>query len=128
MRHLLDSHTFLWWVADDRQLSPTVRKIIEAPEHEILFSAASAWELVIKAQLGRLDLSADPAAFLRQQMMINGFVPLSITMEHAVRVAGLPPLHRDPFDRILIAQALLENVPLLTADRLISQYQVPVVW
>jgi PIN domain nuclease of toxin-antitoxin system len=128
MRHLLDSHTFLWWIADDSQLSPTVRKIIAASEHEILFSAASAWELVIKARLGRLNLSTDPAAFLHRQVKINGFVPLSITMEHAMRVADLPPLHRDPFDRILIAQAVLEDVPLLTADLLIKQYPVRVVW
>lgn len=128
MRHLLDSHTFLWWITDDSRLSSTVRTIIAAPEHEILFSAASAWELIIKAQLGRLDLSDDPAAFLRQQVTTNGFAPLSITTRHVVRIADLPRLHRDPFDRVLVAQALEEGVPLLTADHLISQYPVPVVW
>ena len=128
MRHLLDTHTFLWWVTDDRQLSAGVRRVIGSPEHEILFSAASAWELAIKAQLGRIGLPPDPAEFIRRQLIINGFVALPITLEHAMRVARLPPLHRDPFDRILIAQALLENVPLLTADRLIGQYPVRVVW
>ena len=128
MRHLLDTHTFLWWISDDRRLSAQVRRIIGSPEHEIVFSAASAWELAIKAQLGRIDLPSDPAAFIRRQLIVNGFVGLPITLEHAVRVAGLPPLHRDPFDRILVAQALLEDMPLVTADRLITQYPVRVVW
>src|SRR6185437_4026635 len=118
MRHLLDTHTFVWWINDDRQLSPRVRQIIGSPEHELLFSAASAWELAIKAQLGRIDLPSDLSEFIRRQLAVNGFVALPITVEHALRVAGLPPLHRDPFDRLLIAQALLEDVPLLTADRL----------
>jgi PIN domain nuclease of toxin-antitoxin system len=128
MRYLLDTHTFLWWITDDRQLSSVVRQIIAAPEHEILFSAASAWEAAIKAQLGRISLPNDPTEFVRRQISINGFVPLPITMEHALGVASLPPLHRDPFDRLLIAQALLEDVPLLTADHLITQYPVHVVW
>ncbi len=128
MRHLLDTHTFVWWINDDRQLSPRVRQIIGSPEHELLFSAASAWELAIKAQLGRIDLPSDLSEFIRRQLAVNGFVALPITVEHALRVAGLPPLHRDPFDRLLIAQALLEDVPLLTADRLIAQYPVRVLW
>lgn len=107
---------------------PRVRQIIGSPEHELLFSAASAWELAIKAQLGRIDLPSDLSEFIRRQLAVNGFVALPITVEHALRVAGLPPLHHDPFDRLLIAQALLEDVPLLTADRLIAQYPVRVLW
>jgi PIN domain nuclease of toxin-antitoxin system len=128
VRHLLDTHAFLWWITDDRQLSLTVREIVAAPEHEILFSAASAWELVIKAQLGRIGIPSDPTQYIQRQLTANGFVALPITLEHAMRVADLPPLHRDPFDRILIAQALVEDVPLLTADHLIAQYPVRVAW
>ena len=128
MRHLLDTHTFLWWLMDDHRLSPTARQIIAAPEHTILFSAASAWELAIKVQLGRLRLPDDLEAFIAAQLTANSFTVLPISVQHALHVRTLPALHRDPFDRLLVAQALLEDVPLLSADALVSQYPVRIVW
>ncbi len=128
MRYLLDTHTFLWWITDDPRLSPRVRAIIREPAHEVVFSAASAWELAIKAQLGRIHVSGDLATFVPQQLAANGFAQLAVEVRHALRVAALPPLHRDPFDRILVAQASLDDLPLLSRDPAIAQYGVPVVW
>lgn len=128
MRYLLDTHTFLWWILDDPRLSSQVRAIIQEPEHEILFSAASAWEIAIKAQLGRIDLQEDPTEFIPQQITANGFSIVPIELPHAVQIFRLPLLHRDPFDRILIAQAQVEHLPLLTADPAIARYPVSVIW
>jgi len=126
--HLLDTHTFLWWITDDHRLPPTVRQLIASPDHSFLFSAASAWEMAIKAQLGRLDLPNDLGAFIEDQLAANGFVPLPITVRHALQVRVLPALHRDPFDRILVAQAIVEDVPLISVDRLVAQYPVRTIW
>lgn len=128
MAHLLDTHTFLWWITDDQRLSQTVRRVITDPDQTILFSAASAWELAIKVQLGRLQLPDDLEAFILEQLTANRFVPLPITMQHALLLRKLPMLHRDPFDRLLVAQAILEDAPLLSADRLIAQYPVRTIW
>lgn len=103
MRYLLDTHTFLWWIVDDPRLSSRSRAIIKEPNNEIYFSAASAWEIAIKAQLGRITFEDDPAAFIPQQIAANGFMNLPIRSEHALHVSTLPLLHRDPFDRILVA-------------------------
>lgn len=128
MRYLLDTHTFLWWVMEDRRLSVRARDIIADPDNEILFSAASAWEIAIKAQRGHFDFQIDPTNLVTAHVVPNGFVPLSVEIRHALRVYDLPRLHRDPFDRLLIAQAQVESLPLLTVDRAINQYDVPTVW
>ncbi|HET7035116.1 MAG TPA: type II toxin-antitoxin system VapC family toxin [Thermomicrobiaceae bacterium] len=128
MRYLLDTHAFLWWVMDDRRLSGRVRALIQDPENELLFSAASAWEIAIKARLGRIRLQGDPREVIPQQLVANGFAQLAIETPHALEVATLPLLHRDPFDRLLVAQALLEGLPLLSADPAIAQYDIPVIW
>lgn len=128
MRYLLDTHTFLWWIVDDLRLSSRARAIIQDPGNEIWFSAASAWEMAIKAQLGRITFEDDLVAFVPQQVAANGFKNLPIQSEHALRVSRLPLLHRDPFDRILVAQALTERMPLLTGDQTIASYDVEVVW
>lgn len=128
MRYLLDTHAFLWWIVDDLRLSSRTRAIIQDPSNEIWFSAASAWEIAIKAQLGRISFEDDLVAFIPQQVAANGFKNLPVHCEHALRVSRLPLLHRDPFDRILVAQALTERMPLLTDDQIVASYDVEVVW
>lgn len=128
MRYLLDTHTFLWWIVDDPQLSPRAGAIIRDPSNEIWFSATSAWEIAIKAQLGRITFEDDPVEFIPQQVAANGFRHLPIQSDHALHVSRLALLHRDPFDRMLVAQALIERMVLLTADQTIAKYDVQVVW
>jgi PIN domain nuclease of toxin-antitoxin system len=128
VRYLLDTHTFLWWIADDPRMSPRVRAIIREHGNEINFSAASAWEIAIKAALGRITFQENPRSLIPAQVLANGFASLHVETHHALEILTLPPLHRDPFDRLLIAQALAEDLPLLTSDGLITQYPVPTVW
>lgn len=128
MRVLLDTHTFLWWIDDDAQLSATARTILTEPTNEIFFSAASGWEVAIKSQIGKLHLPADLAPFLLQQLQDNHFTVLPMQLSHTLHVYTLPLLHRDPFDRILIAQSQVETLPILTSDGLIAQYTVETLW
>ena len=128
MRCLLDTHTFLWWVVDDPRLSTTAAAAIRDPANEILFSAASAWEIAIKAHLGRIRFEDDLVEFIPRQVAANGFMNLPITTDHALQVSRLPLLHRDPFDRMLIAQAQREKTALISADPAITQYSVDVIW
>lgn len=128
MKVLLDTHAFLWWIADDPQLSPRARQIMEAADTELFLSAASGREIAIKSRLGKLKLPADLQSFVAQQLHINAIQVLPIQMAHALHVATLPDHHRDPFDRILVAQSQLELVPILTSDPLIAQYAVTVIW
>ena len=121
MKALLDTHAFLWWIADDPRLSSRVRKIIGDGENGLYLSAASGWEMAIKVGLGRLALP-EPERFIPEQMANNAIFPLPIRMSHALRVHSLPGHHRDPFDRMLVAQAQLEGLPILTADPRIAQY------
>jgi PIN domain nuclease of toxin-antitoxin system len=128
MKALLDTHTFLWWVLDDPQLSPLCRQIIADGSNTIYFSAASAWEIAIKYQIGKLPLPDSPEPYVTSRVALNGFEILPIGLSHALHTHQLPLLHRDPFDRILIAQSQTENVPILTTDPLISQYGIQTVW
>jgi PIN domain nuclease of toxin-antitoxin system len=128
MRALLDTHVFLWWITDDAQLSPAARSIIQDADSELYLSAVSAWEIAIKAQSGRLPLPVPPIEFVPQQMHENGFQPMPVEITHALLVHDLPPLHRDPFDRLLVAQAKAEGLPIVTADPLIRQYDVMTLW
>ncbi|MFZ5997808.1 MAG: type II toxin-antitoxin system VapC family toxin [Nitrospirota bacterium] len=128
MRALLDTHAFLWWLTDDPQLPQNIRDIIADGSNELYFSAASCWEIAIKAQLGKLMLPDKPAVFISDQLAINGIQSLPIQSSHALHVFNLPALHRDPFDRMLIAQAQLENMPIITSDPLIALYQVQLLW
>lgn len=121
MRILLDTHVLLWWLADDPQLGESGREAIAAPENLIAFSAASIWEIRIKQAVGKLDLPADFADILTRQP----FEPLAVTVAHAHALRELPLLHRDPFDRLLIAQARVEGMTILTRDNAIPQYDVP---
>ena len=127
-RYLIDTHVFLWWITDSQEITQRVRAIIENEDNEILLSAASGWEIAIKTRLGRLRLPKKPDAFVLQQMTLNNITPLAVTMAHALYVHNLPDIHRDPFDRLLVAQSLLENAPIITRDAEIARYQVKVVW
>ena len=128
MRLLLDTHTFLWWIIDDTQLSSTARHIISDPQNELFLSAVSGWEIAIKAQLGKLKVPVELEDFIVKHMLHNAFNGLPIQMGHTLHVYNLPPLHRDPFDRLLVAQSQIEDFPILTADPQISQYEVQVIW
>ena len=128
MRALLDTHTFLWWITDDTRLSPRARKLIGEGDNKLYFSAASGWEIAIKARLGRLSFPAEPGAFIPGQLARNAIEVLPVTLSHALHVYGLPSHHRDPFDRLLVAQSQLEDMPLLTADPLLAEYAVEIVW
>lgn len=128
MKLLLDTHVFLWWIADDERLSAPARAAIADSANEIFVSAASGWEIAIKAGLGRLSLPDRPARFVPNQVARNGFTVLSISLAHALAVEALPALHRDPFDRLLVAQSRLEKLPVITDDAAILRYDVRAVW
>jgi PIN domain nuclease of toxin-antitoxin system len=125
MKLLLDTHVLLWAAGQPDQLSASARQLLDDPHNELLFSAASLWEIAIKRGLGRDDFRVDPR-LLRRGLLDNGYGELPITSEHAVAVDGLPSLHKDPFDRILVAQATVEGIALLTSDPLVAQYPGPV--
>ncbi|CAN5532991.1 type II toxin-antitoxin system VapC family toxin [soil metagenome] len=128
MRALLDTHVFLWWITDDERLSGRVREIISDGRNELFFSAASGWEIAIKVRLGRLEIPGNLERFVVDQVSRNAFQVLPIYLGHALHVHELPDHHRDPFDRILVSQAILEEMSLLSADSEIPRYPVEVVW
>ncbi|GAB4581377.1 MAG: type II toxin-antitoxin system VapC family toxin [Anaerolineales bacterium] len=128
MRALLDTHTFLWWNTNHPLLSSRVRAIIANGENELFLSAASAWEIAIKAGRGRLQLPESPDKYLSSRMVLHRIQPLPIQLSHALQVYHLPPHHPDPFDRLLIAQSQLESIPILTIDTQFGNYEVEVVW
>jgi len=122
---LLDTQLLLWAAAHPRRLSSAARKLINDTQHELIFSAASLWEITIKNSLGRDDFRVEPRV-LRRGLLDNGYVELPITSEHAVSATALPQLHCDPFDRLLIAQATCEGITLVTADAILGQYSGPI--
>ncbi|AJW47683.1 MULTISPECIES: type II toxin-antitoxin system VapC family toxin [Ralstonia] len=121
MKLLLDTHLLLWAAGQPDKLSRDTLALIQDPTHELVFSAASLWEVAIKRGLGRQDFRVDPR-LLRRGLLDNGYLELPITSEHTVMVDSLPPLHKDPFDRILVAQSLVEGILLVTADPIVAQY------
>lgn len=121
MKLLLDTHLLLWAAGQPDKLSRDTLALIQDPTHELVFSAASLWEVAIKRGLGRHDFRVDPR-LLRRGLLDNGYLELPITSEHTVMVDSLPPLHKDPFDRILVAQSLVEGILLVTADPIVAQY------
>ena len=125
MKLLLDTHLLLWAAGQPERLSPFARTLLDNPDNMLLFSAASLWEIAIKRSLGRDDFRADPR-LLRRGLLDNGYDELPVTGEHAIAVDGLPTIHKDPFDRILIAQSLVEGITLLTADPLVARYPAPI--
>ena len=121
MRVLIDTHLLLWAAGDPDRLPTAALTELENPDNLLMFSAASIWEVTIKTGLGRSDFSVD-SALLRRGLLDNGYEELPIKSQHAVFVGRLPPLHKDPFDRILVAQSVVEGAALLTSDELVAQY------
>ena len=125
MNILLDTHVLLWAASGSRRLPIDARALLEDPENELVFSAASLWEVAIKRGLRQEEFSADPR-LLRRGLLENGYVELPVTGTHAAAVDLLPPIHKDPFDRILIAQAQIEGLALVTADEVVARYPGPI--
>lgn len=127
MKLLLDTQVWLWAISGDSRLGPRTRAAISAAKNSPLLSAASAWEIAIKFRLGRLTLPSEPESFVPPRLVRDGIGTLPVDIRHALRVASLPSHHRDPFDRLLIAQAQIEDVPIVTADPMIGRYDVTVI-
>lgn len=132
MKALLDTHTFLWWITDDPRLSSRARDLIADSANDVYLSAVSGWELAIKAQLGKLRLPENMrqsiSQFVMTQLALNGIRVLPVHMHHTLHVYTLPLHHRDPFDRLLIAQSQLEDLPIVTADISLNAYKVDLIW
>lgn len=128
MRALLDTHALLWWLLDSPSLTKPGRKIIAERKNAVVVSAASAWEIATKVRLGKLPGAEEVAAEFSGIMAREGFELLSISADHAIRAGGLPGFHRDPFDRMLIAQAQAENLPLISNEAAFDQYGVRRIW
>jgi len=125
MKLLFDTQLLLWAAGQPDKLPDAARELMEAPEIEPMFSAASLWEIVIKHGLGRSDFRVEPHQF-RRGLLDNGYRELAVDGRHALALMDLPPLHKDPFDRILLAQAIAEGIPLVTADAILAAYPGPV--
>jgi PIN domain nuclease of toxin-antitoxin system len=128
MRFLIDTHCWLWAVRNPERLLPTAAKLIESNENTVVLSAVSALEIAIKASLGKLELSEPAAEFVSSQMVALSMTSLPVYLSHALRVGLLPHHHRDPFDRLLVAQSQIERLPLMTADPEIAVYDVEIIW
>lgn len=128
MRVLVDTHAFLWWLAGNPKLPETARHVIDDPDNDILVSAASAWEITTKHRLGRLPGAGVVAGDVMAAIEDHGFQPLAITVAHAERAGRLSGSHRDPFDRMLIAQALAHDLPLVSNESLFDRYGVRRIW
>lgn len=125
MKLLLDTHLLLWTAGQPDRLSPEARKLIDDRGNELLFSAASLWEVIIKRGLGRDDFKVD-ARVLRRGLLDNGYGELPVVSDHVVAIDSLPAIHKDPFDRILVAQATVEGITLLTTDSVVAKYPGPI--
>jgi PIN domain nuclease of toxin-antitoxin system len=125
MKFLLDTHVLLWAAGEPTRLSASARRLLNDANNELLFSAASLWEVAIKRGLGRKDFSVD-ARLLRRGLLDNGYEELPILSEHVVEIESLPAIHKDPFDRLLVAQATVEGIALLTLDSVVAQYPGPI--
>ena len=121
MNFLLDTHLLLWAASAPERLSAKARSLLLATDSRLIFSAASLWEIAIKRTLGRADFNVDPRRLWRM-LLVNGYTELAVNGEHAIAVNDLPPLHKDPFDRILVAQARVEGIVLLTVDKAVARY------
>jgi PIN domain nuclease of toxin-antitoxin system len=128
MRALLDTHALLWWFADDPSLSPAAHRFIANTKNTVVVSAASAWEIATKLRIGRLPTASALVADFDGWLLREGFDPLAISIDHAIRAGQLPGEHRDPFDRMLIAQAQSENLPLVSNEELFDGYGIRRIW
>ena len=125
MKLLLDTHLLLWAAGEPKRLPKHIRTLLEDRDNELLFSAASLWEVAIKSGLGRKDFRVE-ARLLRRGLLDNGYSELPILSDHVVAIESLPPIHKDPFDRVLVAQATVEGITLLTNDPVVAQYPGPI--
>lgn len=128
MKFLLDTHALLWWFVDDPRLPAAARALMAGEENEVLVSAASAWEIATKYRLGRLPEAEGAVSRFTELVEADGFTHLPLTHRHAILAGTFDSSHRDPFDRVLAAQAIVEGVPLLTRDPVFSQFPVQVLW
>jgi len=128
LRVLLDTHALLWWLSDDAALTRPARKTIAETRNTLIVSAASAWEIGTKVRLGKLPTAVDLMADFSGQLERDGFELMAISAEHAVRAGLLPGPHKDPFDRMLIAQAQAENLPLISNETLFESYGIRLIW
>jgi PIN domain nuclease of toxin-antitoxin system len=126
MKALIDTHVLLWGLQSEEKLSPQVQTLL--PKSDLWISVASLWEIITKVQVGKLDLPKPVGDYLSKKLKANGVLVLQITFDHVKRLEELPLHHRDPFDRMLIAQSIEENLPVITADPLFKQYPVQVLW
>ena len=127
MKVLLDTHVFMWWDADPARLSPPARTALQDPTTTVLLSVVSVWEMQIKVQVGKLGVLLPlPQIVARQQA--NGVVVLPVSLDHVLAIGALPAAHKDPFDRLLAAQAIVEGATLITVDPIFAKYPVPVLW
>jgi PIN domain nuclease of toxin-antitoxin system len=128
MRVLIDTHAFLWWDLDDERLSASAHDVMQNGRNQVFVSAGSVWEVAIKASKGRLDLPTDTRSYVSDRLRRYRWTPLPIAVAHGVQAATLPPIHGDPFDRVLVAQAQLESMPIVTTDPAITRYDVETIW
>ena len=128
MRALLDTHALLWWLSDDPSLTRAARRVIADTRNTLIVSAASAWEIATKVRLGKLETAAELASNFPSQMEIEGFETLAISADHGIRAGLLQGAHKDPFDRMLIAQAQAENLPIITNEMVFDGYGVRRIW
>jgi len=127
MKGLLDTHTLIWWDSDPQRLSNAALAFLREPSNTVLLSVVSVWEMAIKVQLGRLSLNLPLRTIVRQQQA-NGLQVLPVTLDHVLALEALPTPHKDPFDRLLVAQAIAEGAVLLTSDKMFRNYPVNIVW
>jgi PIN domain nuclease of toxin-antitoxin system len=128
VRALLDAHALLWWGTDDDRLSASARTVLADGTNELYVSVASIWELAIKHHKGDLELPREVGVFIDERLRRNRWSSLPIDQRHVIRVAELPTIHRDPFDRMLVAQAQIEGMPIVTTDAAITRYDVETIW
>jgi PIN domain nuclease of toxin-antitoxin system len=128
LKLLLDTQCFLWWFTEPERLNPEAIKQIITSENELFFSVASAWEISIKVGIGKLPLPEAVDVYIASRMRLLGVQQLNITFPHTYRVATLPLVHRDPFDRLLVAQTQIEQMTLVTADEILNEYDVDLLW
>ena len=128
MRALLDTHVFLWWINEDPRLSQTAWELLSDAENNLLFSVASGWEMAIKVGSGKLKVTGNLGAYISMHLGENNIEVLQVTLRHAVGVVELPDHHRDPFDRLLVAQALAEDIAIVTIDPQVVRYPVETIW
>jgi len=128
VRLLLDTHVWLWWLTNPDRLSRPADAALRSPDNRLHLSPASTWELVVKSATGRLEIEGSVGALLEEAIIASGVQPLPIEHSHALQLAQLPPHHRDPFDRLLIAQAQVDRLVLVSADRRLADYDVEILW